>query len=72
MDNIFFLVKQAVEALLDFQKFFDNKDLFGSMRGVILSDHEQELDDFFVKLIQKVMMSFWGKHVSIFHFFKLV
>ncbi len=47
VDKIYFLVKQADEALLDPQKVLDDKDLFWSMRGVILSDCEQELDDVF-------------------------
>ncbi len=57
MDKIYFLVKRADKALLDSQKFLDNHDLFGSMRGDILSVCEQELDDFLVKQIQKDVMS---------------
>ncbi len=38
MDKIYFLVKQADEALFDSQLLLDDQDLFGSMRGVILSD----------------------------------
>ncbi len=47
MDKIYSLVKQADEALLDSQKDFDEKDLFGSLGGVILSDCEQELGKVF-------------------------
>ncbi len=46
MDKIYFLVKQADEALLDSQLLFDDQDLFGSMRGVILFGCEEKLDNF--------------------------
>ncbi len=42
-----FLVKQADKALIDSQLLLDDRDLFGSMRGVILSDYEEELDEVF-------------------------
>ncbi len=45
MDKIFFLVKQADDALFDSQFLLDDPDQFGSMRGVILSDCEEELDE---------------------------
>ncbi len=51
MDKIYFLMKQADEALLDSQLLLDNQDLFESMRGVILSVYEEELDDFFDEAI---------------------
>ena len=47
MDKIYFLVKRADEALLNSQKLLDDEDLFGSMRGVTLSDCELELDEVF-------------------------
>ncbi len=47
MEKMFFLVKQADEALLDLQLILDDQDLFGSMRGVVLSDCEEELDKVF-------------------------
>ncbi len=40
-------MKQSHEALNDSQLLHDDQDLFGSMRGVILSDCEEELDEFF-------------------------
>ncbi len=47
MDKIYFLVKQADDALLDSQLFIDDQDLFGSMRGVVSSDCMEELDEVF-------------------------
>ncbi len=47
MDKIYFLVKYADKALLNSQKLLDDKDLFGSMRVVTLSDCEFDLDDVF-------------------------
>ncbi len=47
MDKIYFLENRADEALLDSQKFLDEEDFFGSMRGVILSDCKKELDELF-------------------------
>ncbi len=43
----FFLMKQAGEPLHDSQLLLDDQDLFGSMRGVILSDCKEELDEVF-------------------------
>ncbi len=40
MDKIFFIVKAAATVLLDSQKFHEIEDLFGAMRGVILSNCE--------------------------------
>ncbi len=47
MDEFFFLVKQADESLHDSQLFLDNQDLFGSMRGVTISDCKDEMDEVF-------------------------
>ncbi len=47
MDKIYFLVKQADDALCDSQFLLDDQDLFGSMRGVVLSDCTEELDEVF-------------------------
>ncbi len=47
MDKILVLVKWADEALLDLQLILDDQDLFGSMRGVMLSDCKEELDEVF-------------------------
>ncbi len=47
MDKIYYLVKQGGETLLDSQIILDDKDLFGSMRGVIMSDCKKELDEVF-------------------------
>ncbi len=47
MDKIYFLVKQADKALIDSQLLLDIQDRFGSMRGVILSDCEEKLDEVF-------------------------
>ncbi len=47
MDKIYFLLKQANEALLDSQKLLDDKDLFESTREVVSSDCDQELDEVF-------------------------
>ncbi len=40
-------MKPVDEALLDSQKLLNDEDLFGSMKGVVLSDCEQELDEIF-------------------------
>ncbi len=47
MDKIYFLVKQADDALHDSQLILDDQDLFGSMRGVVLSNCDEELDEVF-------------------------
>ncbi len=47
MDENFFLVKQVDEALFDSQLFLNDQDLYGSMRGVILSNCNKELDEVF-------------------------
>ncbi len=47
MDKIFFLVKQADDALFDSQLLLDDQDLFGSMRGVVLTDCVEEMDEVF-------------------------
>ncbi len=47
MDKIYFLVKQADDALHDLQLLLDDQDLFGSMRGVMLSNCDEELDEVF-------------------------
>ncbi len=47
IDKIYFLVKRADDALLDLQLLLDDQDLFGSMRGVFLSDCKEELDEVF-------------------------
>ncbi len=49
MDKICYLVKQADEALLDSQKLLNDEDLFGSIRGVVLSNYEQVWDEIFGK-----------------------
>ncbi len=51
MDKIYFLVKQADEAQLDLQLILDDQDLFGSMKGVISFDCNEELDEVFGKTI---------------------
>ncbi len=66
MDKIFFLVKQADGVLLDLQLLLDDQDLFGSMRGVILSDCKLELDEDLEKQIWKGMISYKGESVSFF------
>ncbi len=47
MDKLYFLVKQADKALIDSQLLLDDRDLFGSMRGVILSYCKEEWDEVF-------------------------
>ncbi len=47
IDKIYFLVKQADDALHDLQLILDDQDLFGSMRGVVLSNCDEELDEVF-------------------------
>ncbi len=47
MDKIYYLMKQAYEALLDSQFLLNDQDLFWSMRRVILSDCKEELDKVF-------------------------
>ncbi len=47
MDKIYYLVKQADDALIDSQLLLDDQDLFGSMRGVVLSDCKEEWDEVF-------------------------
>ncbi len=47
MDKVIFLMKQSHDALLDSQQLFDDQDMFGSMKGVILSDWEEDLDEVF-------------------------
>ena len=47
MDKIYFLVKQADDALHDSQLILDDQDLFGSMRGVVLTNCDEELDEVF-------------------------
>ncbi len=48
IDKIYYLVQQADDALLDSFLLLDNQDLFG-LRGVILLDCEEELDEDFGK-----------------------
>ncbi len=47
MDKIYFLVKQADDALHDSQLLLDDQDLFGSMRGSTLPECEEEYDKVF-------------------------
>ncbi len=47
MDEINFLLKQVDEASIVSQLLLDDHNLFGSMRGVILSDCKEELDGVF-------------------------
>ena len=47
MDKIYFLVKRADDALHHPQLLLDDQDLFGSMRGVMLSNCNEELDEVF-------------------------
>ncbi len=42
-------MKQADKVLLDSQMLLDDEDLFGLIRGVVLSDCKQELDEDFGK-----------------------
>ncbi len=44
---MYFLVKQGDEALLDSQKMFDDKDHFGPLRCIVLSECNKELDEVF-------------------------
>ncbi len=68
-EQIFFLVKRAEEELLDSNKFFDNGDLFGSMRGVILSDCETKFSE---KQTQEKWWFFEINMLLLHTFFKLV
>ena len=47
MDKIYFLVKRADDALHDSQLLLDDQDLFGSMRAVMVSYRDEELDEVF-------------------------
>ncbi len=47
MDKINLLVKRVDEALFESQKVLEDKDLFGSIRVVILSDCQQDQDEVF-------------------------
>ncbi len=47
MEKIYFLVKQADDALHDLQLLLDDQDLFGSMRGSIIPECEEEYDEVF-------------------------
>ncbi len=47
MDKIYYLVKRADDALHDLHLILDDQDLFGSMRGVMLSNCDEELDEVF-------------------------
>ncbi len=47
MDKIYFLVKQADEALHDLQLLLDDQDLFWSMRGTTTPECEKEFDEVF-------------------------
>lgn len=47
MDKIYFLVKRADDALHDSQLLLDDQDLFGSMRAVMVSNCDEELDEVF-------------------------
>ncbi len=47
MYKIYFLVMHADDALHDLQLLLDDQDLFGSMRGVMLSNCDEELDEVF-------------------------
>ena len=47
MDKIYFLVKQADEALQASQILLDDQDLFGSMRGSSVPECEEEYDEVF-------------------------
>ncbi len=47
MDKIYFLAKQADEALHDSQLLLDDQDLFGSTRGSTVPDCEEEFDEVF-------------------------
>ncbi len=51
MDKINFLVKRADGALIDSQLLLDDQDLFGSTRGVILSDCKEKFDELFGETI---------------------
>ncbi len=44
-------MKQADKVLLDSQMLLDDEDLFGSIRGVVLLDCKQEMDEVFGKTI---------------------
>ncbi len=52
-------------ALLDSQLLLDYQDLFGSMRGVILSDCKEELDEVFGEKYRK---EWWATKVRLFFF----
>ncbi len=47
MDKIYFLVKQADEALHGLQLLLDDQDLYGSMVGSTLPECEEEFDEVF-------------------------
>ena len=47
MDKIYFLVKRADDALHDSQLLLDGQYLFGSMRAVMVSYCDEELDEVF-------------------------
>ncbi len=47
MDKIYFLVKQADEALQQLRILLDDQDLFGSMRGSSLQECIKEYDEVF-------------------------
>ncbi len=47
MDKVYFLVKQADEALQASQILLDDKDLFGSMRGISVQECMEEYDEVF-------------------------
>ncbi len=53
---------QADKVLVDSQKLLDDKNIFGLMRGVVLSDYNQNWTKFLVKQMHKkcwVIDVFW-------------